>query len=133
MSQHAHDSHSKHSPGYEERDAQIKPLVVFGIGLTILAAVSFFLSRQLQSTWNEMVDSRSSAHPLQDARPAPTGPRLQPTTRVDLAEHRAKEDALLNGYGWIDPESGIVHIPVERAMELTLERGLPVREAGAQR
>ena len=35
---------------------------------------------------------------------------------------------MLNGYGWVDKANGVVHIPIERAMQLTLERGLPVRE-----
>ena len=120
-------------PGYEARDAHIRPLVVFGIGLTILSVASFFIARALQDRWDQEVDRRSAPHPLAELRSTPTGPLLQPTTRVELAEHRAKEDALLNGYGWIDPESGIVHIPVRRAMALTLERGLPARDAREER
>ncbi|MCA1555006.1 MAG: hypothetical protein LC737_11585, partial [Chloroflexi bacterium] len=30
-------------------------------------------------------------------------------------------------YGWVDQSAGITHIPIERAMELLLERGLPTR------
>jgi hypothetical protein len=28
---------------------------------------------------------------------------------------------------WIDPEKGVVRIPIDRAMDLLVERGLPVR------
>jgi hypothetical protein len=45
----------------------------------------------------------------------------------DLAALRAQEDDQLNHYGWIDKKAGIVRIPIERAMELTAARGLPVR------
>jgi hypothetical protein len=36
-----------------------------------------------------------------------------------------KQEALLHGYGWVDEEAGIVHIPIERAMKLIATGGLP--------
>jgi hypothetical protein len=58
---------------------------------------------------------------------------LQPTIQVnpiqDLQQIRATQRANVEGYGWVDRESGMVRIPVERAMELLLERGLPVQTA----
>jgi hypothetical protein len=44
---------------------------------------------------------------------------------VDLKALRAAEDAELHSYGWIDRKNGTVRIPIERAMQLILERGLP--------
>ena len=38
---------------------------------------------------------------------------------------RADEDQIINQYAWIDPDKGVVRIPVDRAMDLVLERGLP--------
>jgi protein SCO1/2 len=58
----------------------------------------------------------------------PPEPRLQVGPPQDLAILRATERAHLEGYGWIDQEAGVVQIPVERAMELLAERGLPVLE-----
>jgi hypothetical protein len=43
---------------------------------------------------------------------------------MDLKEFRASEEAILNNYSWIDPEKGIVRIPVSRAMELVAKEGL---------
>ena len=37
------------------------------------------------------------------------------------------EDNELYSYGWVDEKAGTVHIPIDRAMELLVERGLPVR------
>jgi len=54
-------------------------------------------------------------------------PRLQLAPREDLAALRTREDAELNSYGWVDKTSGVVRIPIDRAMDLVLERGLPVR------
>ena len=40
---------------------------------------------------------------------------------------RAAEDQVLNSYAWMDPEKGVVRIPIGRAMDLLAERGLPSR------
>jgi hypothetical protein len=49
---------------------------------------------------------------------------------ASLAELRAAEDADLNSYGWIDRKAGKVRIPIDRAMQLLLDRGLPDVGAG---
>jgi hypothetical protein len=54
-------------------------------------------------------------------------PRLIVVSGEGLAELRAQEDAELNTYGWIDRRSNIVRIPIQRAMELIAQRGLPAR------
>ena len=48
----------------------------------------------------------------------------------DLAELHEREDLLLNHYSWVDQSKGEVRIPIERAMELLAQRGLPVAPAG---
>jgi hypothetical protein len=60
---------------------------------------------------------------------APAGPSLQPLPARDLAQFRAEEDLALGSYGWVDKEKGIVRIPIERAMRLLEERGLPAPAA----
>jgi len=42
---------------------------------------------------------------------------------------RAEEDKILKNYGWIDQEKGIVRIPIDRAIEILAQRGLPARSA----
>jgi hypothetical protein len=54
-------------------------------------------------------------------------PRLQVSTLDDLARLREKEEQILDSYRWVDKEAGIVGIPIDRAKELLLERGLPVK------
>src|SRR5262249_58533171 len=56
----------------------------------------------------------------------PPEPRLQVSPAQDLREMRASEDARLNTYGWADQTAGVVHIPVEQAMQILAQRGLPV-------
>lgn len=48
-----------------------------------------------------------------------------------LDEFRKREDAILHGYGWSDEAGGTARIPVERAKELLLKKGFPVRQATA--
>ena len=45
-----------------------------------------------------------------------------------MQEMSTEQNAILNNYGWVDKEAGVIRIPIERAIELTLERGLPTRE-----
>ena len=62
---------------------------------------------------------------------APPNPRLQSSPTEDLQQLRADEARLLGGYGWVDREHVVVRIPIERAMDLVLERGLPKPATGA--
>ena len=54
-------------------------------------------------------------------------PRLQISAPLDLKAFRQREETELTTSGWINRTSGIVRIPIEQAMELVLQKGLPVR------
>ena len=58
--------------------------------------------------------------------------RLQAHPRQDLKELREAEDALLKSYGWVDKNEGVIRIPIDEAMKLVLQRGLPSRPASEQ-
>jgi len=45
----------------------------------------------------------------------------------DIKDVRKDQRRLLDRYEWVDRTSGVVRIPVERAMDLIAERGLPYR------
>jgi hypothetical protein len=49
-----------------------------------------------------------------------------------MRELRARQELLLNGYGWVDREKGVARIPIDEAMRIVVERGLPTREQRAQ-
>jgi hypothetical protein len=55
----------------------------------------------------------------------PPAPRLQANEFRDLAALRRSEDARLGTYGWIDRDHGTVRIPIEQAMRIVAERGVP--------
>ncbi len=59
----------------------------------------------------------------------PPEPRLQQTPGAALVRMHENEKVALESYGWVDKNSGVVHIPIDRAMDLVLEKGLPARKS----
>ena len=57
----------------------------------------------------------------------PPAPRLETANGQVLEQLHAQEDKLLNNYTWIDQGAGTVRIPIDRAIELIAQRGLPVQ------
>ena len=116
---------------HEESDVNIRAILGFGAGLIVVAAVVHLLIYVLFGYFNSRDGVQSPAeYPLAAAQGQrePPEPRLQTNPRQDLADLRAKEDELLDSYGWVDKNAGVVRIPIDTAMKLTLERGLPARE-----
>lgn len=52
-------------------------------------------------------------------------PRLETNERLEINDFRLKEQQTLDTYGWVDQKTGVAHIPIERAMQLIVQRGLP--------
>ncbi len=65
------------------------------------------------------------------AAPTPPAPALEAESGQTLDPYRAAENQKLNGYGWVDRSNGVIRIPIDRAMDLTAQRGLPSRPAPA--
>ncbi|HBY99036.1 MAG: hypothetical protein M5U01_19955 [Ardenticatenaceae bacterium] len=63
--------------------------------------------------------------------PLPPEPRLQPEPQQEMQALRAEQEALLHSYGWVDKQAGVVHIPIDRAMQLLAQRGLPAQPTSA--
>jgi hypothetical protein len=71
------------------------------------------------------------ATPMERIAQTPPSPRLESNPKTDLAAVRAQEDAHLSGYGWSDRQAGLAHIPIERAMQLEVQRGWTDTPSGA--
>jgi len=52
-------------------------------------------------------------------------PRLERNERIEIYDFRLEEEQTLNSYGWVDEKAGVIRIPIERAMQLVAQRGLP--------
>jgi len=115
---------------HEESDVNIRAIFGFGAGLLAVAVVIHVLIYGLFGYFNRRERVQAPAeYPLAagQGNRVPPEPRLQTDPRQDLADLRAKEQDQLTSYGWVDRNAGVVRIPIEAAMKLTLERGLPAR------
>ena len=115
---------------HEDRTLNVRAVSKFGVGIGAGVIASAFLMWFLFDRFAAR-ETRSTARPeamaSSNPRKEPPEPRLQPKPVMDLKTFRASEDAILNSYGWVDPDKGVVRIPVERAMELVAKEGLPKR------
>ena len=116
---------------HEHSDVNIRAILAFLGALLVVAAVVHLLIYVLFGYFSGREGVQvPAAYPLAAAQGhrEPPEPRLQTDPRQDLADLRAREDELLGSYGWVDKNAGVVRIPIEAAMKLTLERGLPARQ-----
>ncbi|HEY6467565.1 MAG TPA: hypothetical protein VIY69_16305 [Candidatus Acidoferrales bacterium] len=116
-------------PGYETRDADLKVLLQFGFGLAVLLAVTLIVMRFIFGYLNALTPLGPKASPFANTREIPTGPLLQASPHEDLVTFCSGQRQLVDGYAWINKAGGIVQIPIDRAMDLALQRGLPSRTA----
>jgi len=132
ISAHPQSTQSAPRGGLEPADVSFKGVVLFLIGLAVAAilihvVLAFMFSKLERHA--EQIDGR-----VMEQRVLPTVmvsrtyfpvPREQISPRLDLQALRAQEEAELSSYGWIDRKAGVVRIPIERALELVSQRGLP--------
>jgi hypothetical protein len=115
---------------HEGSDVNVRAILGFGAGL-IAVAVLVHLMVWLMFLYFSSAEATRDAtdFPLAagQATRLPPEPRLQSTPREDLRELRAREAEVLSSYGWVDRTTGVVRIPIDEAMKLTLQRGLPAR------
>lgn len=113
---------------HEDSDVSIKSLGIFLAGLAITMIITGALMIGLFDIFlDEAEQADVSPSPLAEpGEPAPPpGPLLQVAERLDLRLHREAQDKLIHEAAWIDRDRGLVRIPIERAIELTAERGFP--------
>jgi hypothetical protein len=135
------DTHSSHAPAdnptvhHETSDVNIRAILGFGAALVAVAVVVHFIIWLMFLYFGAREGRGEARHfPLAatEQNRLPPEPRLQTNPRQDLIDLRAGEDALLNGYSWVDKNQGIVRIPIDEAMKLTVQRGLPARQETGQ-
>ena len=126
------ESQVEHSPnvGHEESTVELKPIIAFGVVLIIVSALSFALV-WFMLDFLRLNQARTDAplSALADPQALPPAPRLQVSPFRDLIQTRQTEDVVLKTYRWVDKDAGVVGIPVERAIKILAERGLPARDA----
>jgi hypothetical protein len=115
----------------EDSDVNVGAVLGFGAGLLAVGVLIYFMVWLLFLYFSAREAVRvAPEYPLaagQENR-LPPEPRLQTNPRQDLRVLEAHEDSILNSYGWVDKTAGVVRIPIDQAIKLTVQRGLPVRQ-----
>jgi hypothetical protein len=114
--------------GHETQDVSIGVIVKFGIALAIGAAVTSLAMWGLFRFFEAGQEKREEPVPPMVAanlKRTPREPRLEPDPLAPRLAIRAREEAVLSSYGWVDRGAGVARIPIDRAIELLVERGLP--------
>jgi hypothetical protein len=107
---------------HESADVDARAVGKFGIALALLCIASLAFVFGL---FRYFYGSEPSAHTA--GAKLPPQPQLERTPVLDLQRMRQSEDEVLNSYGWVDGRNGIVRIPIDRAIDLLAQRGLPGR------
>ena len=118
---------------HEESDVNVRAILGFGFALIVAAVIIHVFLWRLQGLYQRQTErAQMQVYPLaagqQEAMPP--APRLQQNPQQEMRELRAQQQALLNGYGWVNRDAGVARIPIEEAMRIVVERGLPTREIG---
>jgi hypothetical protein len=143
---HGHDPEENPAVSYERSDLDTFAVTKFGLGLAIGTVCAVFamwgLFEYLLKHQNEALVELPPS--VIEARKGllPSAPRLQTmgdphdpviargdlrSPHVELQKLREDEAMQLQSYAWVDPNHGVVRIPVEVAKDLVLKKGLPVK------
>jgi hypothetical protein len=138
-----HESAGGHG-GYEHQDLQVAGIFYFLLALIVVTVICLFGLRGLYAYLEHYEKSSQPAvnalvtNVPEDTRHIAPGypqaafpsPKLEEDERGQLNDIRLNEEKELNSYGWVDEKAGTLHIPIERAMDLVVQRGLAVRPQG---
>jgi hypothetical protein len=136
--------HAENHGSYEREDLSATGVIYFMIGLAVVVVAIYFIvfgmyhfldtyENAHQPAMSPMVspeaDTRTATHENTKVFPQP---RLEENERSQLRQIIEDEDRKLATYNWVDKDKGVVQIPIDRAMDLLVQRGLPVRQESAR-
>ena len=144
------------SAGYEQTDVKVTGIIVFLVSLAILVAVCGVVTYGMGKLINARMNKEDGPNnkwtktaQIRELGNLPSSPDMQnkvaeitrsfPTPRVqtddgnqDVTDLHQREDLLLDNYTWVDQSQAKVRIPIERAMQIIAQKGLPVAPAVQQ-
>jgi hypothetical protein len=140
---HSNPGHTGHETDFEHEDLGTRGVFAFMIGLAVIGIVIYFIIVGMYSFLDNYERSQmATASPLMTSKGAISrvvtqadmdktfkdngAPMLETDERGQFRSFLMDQENQLNSYGWVDDKGGVAHIPIERAMELMVQRGLPV-------
>ncbi len=116
---------------FEPSDVSARPIILTGVGIAVVtllcAGICYFAliagTEHRQAVSQQATPAETGFHPL------PPEPRLQASPREDFAEYKAAQLSALNSYGWVDRSKGTVRIPIDMAMQIIAQKGIPPQKA----
>jgi hypothetical protein len=96
---------SDYSANSSPRPVSLFTVAVIFAGFALFFAVVYYVYLRKQTT----ADARDGIRTVQQRKEM-------------LAELRKKEAELTTKYGWVDQKAGVVRLPIERAMDLTVQQ-----------
>jgi hypothetical protein len=145
MSNENHNTNSTGHGSFERRDIGVGGVLYFLLGLIVFGLISHFMVTALYHYLDKQSETQQApVNPLVTNAPTDTrhiqpgypqgtfpDPKLEEDERGQLNSIRVREEQTLSTYDYVDQNAGTVRIPIDRAMELIAQRGLPVRAQGA--
>ena len=122
---------------FEHQDMSPSGVYAFLTGLAVAGIVIYFVlwglyhymdayQRTHQPPQNPLVQTEADTRHVQpEAMQKFPQPRLEKNERTEINDFLLKEEQTLDSYGWVDEKAGVVRIPIDRAMQLIAQRGLP--------
>ena len=143
MSNHLHPVKPPANGGYERQDITISGVLYFLGGLALSGLIVYFVVSGIFSYLEKNSETNQTpVSPLLTNAPTDTrklssdykdylkqnfpSPQLEIDERGQLDKIRTDEAETLSTYDWVDQKAGTVRIPIDRAMDLIAQRGLPV-------
>jgi hypothetical protein len=123
-------------PGAKHEHTDIDVSVGYKFALWLAVSMLISVGIVYGSFWFFEAQARTSdglaqKYPLaiDRVREAPR-PNLQTQPFKDIYQLRQGENQTLTSYGWVDKDSGVTRIPIDRAIDVMLQRGFPARADG---
>lgn len=154
MNEELNHGHSNPETSFEPEDLSTRGVFAFMIGLAITGLVIYFIIIGMYKFLDDYEKKQSANaspltsdtgvtaryipyHPTQGDSVSQTfkengAPMLEHDERGQFKDFLLKQEDQLNSYGWVDQQTGVAHIPIERAMDLLVERGIPVLPQAAE-
>jgi hypothetical protein len=122
--QHTPPAEASLQAGHETSDVHPRGVLMLAGALIVVAIVVHLL---LWWLFQRLEARASQADPPVSplARQAGRAPGPDLELKLNYGDFEAADRSQLESYGWADREQRVVHIPIERAMQLLAQRGLP--------